>query len=105
MTDLQDDLTVAEEVVEEIAPLRLRFKAIDWNAKSYDSLVLREPDVSDLLEARKKADPIEQGVTLLQRVCGLPMQVVIKLPQRVLERAADYFAPFTSPSPDTAGGN
>lgn len=103
MTDLQNDPTVAEEVIEAVAPLRLRFKPIDWNAKSYDNLVLREPDVSDLLEARKKADPIEQGVTLLQRVCGLPMQVVIKLPQRVLERAADYFAPFTPPSPESVG--
>jgi hypothetical protein len=105
MTDLQHDLTVEEEILDVLPPKRIRFPAVEWNQQRYDSLTLREPTVEDLLEARKVADPFDQAVKLIQRVSNTPAQVMLKLPQRVLERASDYFAPFTPPSPDTAGGN
>jgi hypothetical protein len=103
MTDLAHDLTVEEEILETIPPKRIRFPAVEWNAQSYDSLLLCEPTVEDLLEARKVADPFDQTVKLIQRVSRIPAQVLLKLPHRVLTRAADYFAPFTPPSPGSAG--
>lgn len=103
MPDPQDDLTIQEEILEALPPRRLRFPAVQWNNTTYDSLVLREPTVQDLMEARKKADAFDQAVILIQRVSATPAQVMLLLPQRVLEKAADYFAPFTPPSPGSAG--
>jgi hypothetical protein len=103
MHDPQNDLTIAEEVLEDIAPKRISFTAVEWNNTSYASLVLREPTVADLLEARKKDDAFDQAIVLIQRVSKTPTQVLLLLPQRVLLRAADYFAPFTPPSPESVG--
>jgi hypothetical protein len=103
MSELNDDSSIAEELIADIAPLRLRFKPIPYNGTDYDNLVLREPTAEDLIKAGEKKQPLEQAVTLIQHVTGLPVIVVRKLPQRVLERAAEYFAPFTPPSPESAG--
>jgi hypothetical protein len=103
MSDMNEDPSIAEETIADIAPLRLRFRAIDYNGNSYDHMVLREPTADDLLKAGEKKLPLEQAITLLHTVTGLPVIVVRKLPQGVFVRASEYFAPFTPPSPESAG--
>jgi hypothetical protein len=103
MSHENDDPSIAEETIEGIAPLRLRFRPIDYNGTSYTSLVLREPTADDLLKADEKKQPMEQAVMLLQMVTGLPAIVVRKLPQSVFMRASEFFSPFTPPSPGSAG--
>jgi hypothetical protein len=103
MSDPNDDPSIAEEVIEGIAPLRLRFRPIDYNGTAHDRMVLREPTADDLLKAGEKKQPLEQAITLIQVVTGLPAIVVRKLPQSVFLRASEYFAPFTPPSPENAG--
>jgi hypothetical protein len=103
MSDPNDDPSIAEEVIEGIAPLRLRFKPILYSGLDYDRMVLREPTADDLLKAGEKKQPLEQAITLIQVVTGLPAIVVRKLPQSVFLRASEYFAPFTPPSPESAG--
>ncbi|EHL97705.1 hypothetical protein HMPREF9946_03988 [Acetobacteraceae bacterium AT-5844] len=103
MSNVNDDPGIPEEVIEAMRPLRLRFQPIPYNGQSYDSMVLREPTGDELLKAGELKNPFEQTFALIAAVTGLPAIVVRKLPQRVIERVGEYFAPFTPPSPENAG--
>lgn len=95
---------IQEEVVEIRKPIRLRFPAVEWNSTTYDTMTLHEPDISTILKAQKEKDPLDAAVVMIREVTGLPQQVVLKLPQAVLARAGDFFAPFTPPSPEGGEG-
>lgn len=89
----------AEDVIlEAAAPLAIRFPAVSWNNGSWNQVVLSEPEAGQLIQARLKADPYDQVAELVRLVAKIPPQVALKLPQRVIERASDYFAGFSTPS-------
>lgn len=97
-----DEEYVEDEVtIEATPPRRIRFEPIEWNNKTFDGMVLREPTGGQLVEVRKVHDPIAQALKLIQMNSGLPMQVVNMLPQKVIEAAGAYFEGFSPPSPET----
>lgn len=99
MTD-PDEYVEDEVTVEATPPRRIRFEPIEWNGKSFDSMVLREPTGGHLLEVRKLQDPIAQALKLIQLSSGLPGMVVQSLPQKVIEAAGAYFEGFSPASPE-----
>ena len=95
-----DDIAEEADVTPLQGPKLFRFKGIDYNGTTHDSMTLREPTIGDLQAMRKKVDSIDQMAVLITRTSGLPPLVVDKLTQTTLEAAGDYFAGFSPPSPE-----
>lgn len=89
-----------EEIIEAKPPKRIRFEPFEVGGKSYDSIVVGEPNAGQLLKMREHKDPIQQIVVLISLNAGIPVQAVHRLPQRVIDRASEHFASFSPPSPD-----
>lgn len=92
-----------EEVIEAKPPKRIRFEGFEVGGKSYDSIVIGEPTAGQLLAMTKQTDPVQQILTLISLNSGMPMPAAHRLPQRVIDRASEYFASFSPPSPAKAG--
>lgn len=101
---MADDEYVDDEVVVEApAPRRVRFAAVEWNNKTWDAIVLREPTAGQLIEMQKRQDPVQQMLRLIELNARIPPQVALLLPQRVIEEAGKYFESFSAPSPVRTG--
>lgn len=79
--------------------LEIRFDAITVRDSTYDMIVLREPNVGEMLKVSSLRG-INASVDLVALISGVPREVVLKLPISVLRRANDYLAQFTeAPTP------
>jgi hypothetical protein len=95
---------VDDEVMVEPAhpPKRIRWSPpVEWNNKSFDSIVVREPTGGQLMEIKKVKDSQEQLMKLIQLNANIPMQVALLLPQGVLKAAETYFVGFSPESQET----
>ena len=91
-----DDWAEAEFIP---AAPRVRFRfapAVEVGGRIYDRIELRQPTGEDLEAAEKFGGSVKSALTLIQRVSGLPAQVVAKLPGAVLERASTCLSPPAS---------
>jgi hypothetical protein len=96
-----DDMADEELTVPVVPTKRIRFAPIEYSNKTYDSILLREPTVGDLIEMRKQTDLIAQMAVLIGKVAKVAPQLVYQLPKSVLEAASAYFEGFSEPSPPT----
>ncbi|MGZ3272376.1 MAG: phage tail assembly protein [Caulobacteraceae bacterium] len=71
-------------------PLR---QAVDYQDVTYASLKLREPTGEDLVEIYSKAG-VDQQITGVARVAGVPVEVVERILVRDLNRAELFLAGF-----------
>lgn len=87
MDDLQEDLT-------------LTFRnPIELGGVQYAEVQLSEPDGGQLVEAGKAMTAMEQLVALISINGKMPKAAVLKIKQRDLEVAANFFARFSDGPP------
>lgn len=70
----------------------------DGTGVTYAVLNLTEPTGEQLAAAEAQAGAMGPLLTLIHKNAGVPMAVAQRMRQRDLQRAADFFAGFRSPS-------
>lgn len=78
------------------------FPTVTFGDVSYDSLVLREPTVSEMLKV-SQVRGMNAIIDLVAMVSGVPKGAILLLPISVLRKCNAYLEQFTEEPP--AGGN
>jgi len=80
------------------------FPAVTFNDVSYDTLVLREPTVSEMLKV-SQVRGMNAIIDLVTMVSGVPKGAILQMPISVLRRCNAYLEQFTEAPADAEGND